>query len=104
MYEQELAFSKQMWNRINQFLFNFIDSIILVDVLEILFGKHEKKAIQEFDKYVGVVNISSQISHEDISINLKRNKELEINEIWETVEIYSFFKNKKPMNYQERDM
>jgi len=68
-----LDFAKQIWNRLNQFLFNFIDSIILVDILETLFSKPEKKAIKELDKYAGDISKSTKISPNDISKNLKRN-------------------------------
>jgi len=76
IYEEELEFWKQFWHRMNQFLFNYIDSIILVDILDIFFTKSERKSIKEFDNYVDGISRSAQIAPEEIGINFKRNSKL----------------------------
>lgn len=72
-YEEEFEFSKQLWNRVNNYLFNYIDLIIMVDILEILFMDHEKNAMKEFDSYVENISKTTEINAKDFGINLKNN-------------------------------
>ncbi|CAI2383475.1 unnamed protein product [Moneuplotes crassus] len=99
---KEQQFCKQLWNRMNQFLFNFIDSIILIDVLEIFMTKQEQAAINEFDNYVQGISKTTDISPGDIAENLKRNRDLEVKEIWTTKRIFKYFLKKKPANYHDK--
>lgn len=72
-YEEELQFGKQIWNRINKYLFNYIDAIILIDVLVILITKSQKHGIREFEKYVADISNVAEVSPEEIGRNMKRN-------------------------------
>ena len=69
--EHEMA--KQLWSKINKFLFNFIDSIILIDILINLFLNATKKGVEEFDAYIHDITNIIEISPEEIGRNLKRN-------------------------------
>lgn len=71
--QEELELTKQLWGRINKFLFNFIDSIILIDILIILFLNNNKKGIEDFDTYINDITNMTEISPEEIGRNMKRN-------------------------------
>lgn len=71
--QQEIELTKQLWVRINKYLFNFIDSIILIDILIILFLNNHKKGIEEFDNYINDITNMTEISPEEIGRNMKRN-------------------------------
>jgi Fe2+ transport system protein B len=72
-YEEELQFAKQIWNRINKYLFNYIDAIILIDVLVILITKNPKNGVKEFEQYVSDISNVTEIAPEEIGKNMKRN-------------------------------
>jgi hypothetical protein len=101
-YEEEFEFAKQLWNRVNNYLFNYIDLIIMVDILEILFATHnQKKSMSDFDAYVENISKTTEITAKDFGRNLKNNsnyiwlkaiEQLEISEQWSTSKIFSVFK------------
>lgn len=45
----------------------------MVDILEILFMDHEKKAMREFDAYVDNISKTTEITPKDFGRNLKNN-------------------------------
>lgn len=73
-YEEEFEFSRQLWNRINQYLFNFIDCLILVDVLNILWKDKERVVVNEFDTYTQEIEQTTEVDPTDIGVNLKNNR------------------------------
>jgi len=74
--KDEKEFANQLWNRINKYLFNYIDSIILIDVLIILFTKNEKEGVIELENYIEDVANITEISAEEVGRNLKRNSNI----------------------------
>ena len=72
-YETEKAFVMQLWNKINSFLFKFIDSIILIDILIILFLNNSREGIDNFESYINQINDLIGVSSEDQNKNKEEN-------------------------------
>jgi hypothetical protein len=61
----ELEFALQLWNKINCYLFNYIDSFILVDFLMILLSNSKSK-IKTAHKYINDISQTDDLPIEEI--------------------------------------
>jgi hypothetical protein len=77
----ELEFALQFWNKINCYLFNYVDSIILVDFLMILLSS-SKHRLPTAERYVNEISSSDDLPAEDIEKNRQRNSDLYIEHPW----------------------
>ena len=113
-YEEEFEFCRQLWNRINQYLFNFIDCLILVDVLNILWKNNERLVVNQFDTYTKEIEQTTDVDPTDIGVNLKNNRnfeklltalgDLELESPWETVMLVQDFHKRKPTGYMSKSV
>ena len=69
-HEEELEFAKQLWNKVNCFLFNFVDSIILIDFLTLLFQK------DDLTTFIEEVSRADGLPKSEIENNYERNKDI----------------------------
>ena len=69
----ELEFVKQLWSKINKNLFNFIDAVILIDVLIMLFTLSKSKGVPELSEYLSVAAHDTVDSPSEVQTNIKRN-------------------------------
>jgi hypothetical protein len=70
---QEVEFVNQLWNKINKYLFNFIDSVILIDALITMFTKNELEGVPELSKYLSDVANITEDNNEEVQKNMKHN-------------------------------
>jgi len=80
----ELEFALQLWNKINCYLFNYVDSAILVDFLMILLGGSKHKLFKA-QMYVEEISKSDDLPVEEIQKNRDNNSDLLLDNVW-TVE------------------
>lgn len=89
----ELEFALQLWNKINCFLFNYVDSVILVDFLMILLSKSRHKLLTA-EKYVEEISQADDLPLEEIEKNRERNSELVLGTLWTVEQLFMFHKYK----------
>lgn len=89
----ELEFALQLWNKLNWYLFMYIDSTILIDFLMILLSNSKRKAVTAA-KYLQEISKADDLSPEEIEENKKRNSELVLKEEWSVEQLFDYFKRK----------
>lgn len=77
----ELEFALQFWNKINCYLFNYVDSVILVDFLMILLNS-SNNAVQKAERYIDEISQADDLPLEEIQKNRERNSDLYIEDPW----------------------
>lgn len=89
----ELEFAIQLWNKINWYLFNYIDAAILIDFLTILLSNsYNKLTIGE--QYIYEISQADDVPFEEVEKNKERNAELVLGSVWTVEQLFDFFKNK----------
>ena len=86
-----------MWNRVNQYLFNFIDSSILQKFITILFERGNLKA------FIENINFRDELTKEDIQRNFERNKDLMVYEMWSEKLLIAKFNQRMQDQYGVRE-
>jgi len=69
---EETEFSIHLWNNVNTYLFNFIDSVILTNVLFFFFSGiygREKPSISAVSHYISSVSRIAEVSEADKAEN-----------------------------------
>jgi predicted DNA-binding protein YlxM (UPF0122 family) len=89
----ELEFALQLWNKINCYLFNYVDSAILVDFLMILLSTSKHK-VETAERYIDEISQADDLPIEEIQKNRERNKEFVIDHVWTCDQLFSFYKHK----------
>lgn len=77
----ELEFALQLWNKINCYLFNYVDSAILIDFLMILLSTSKHK-VETAERYIEEISQADDLPIEEIQKNRERNKEFVIDNLW----------------------
>jgi hypothetical protein len=89
----ELQFCLQLWNKVNCYLFNYVDSIILIDFLMILLTSSRNRLATAQD-YIEEISRADDLPKEDIEKNRDRNVDLMVDHIWTVEELFQFHKHK----------
>jgi hypothetical protein len=89
----ELQFCLQLWNKVNCYLFNYVDSIILIDFLMILLTSSRNRLATAQD-YIEEISRADDLPKEDIEKNRDRNVDLIVDHIWTVEELFQFHKHK----------
>ena len=89
----ELEFTLQLWNKINWYLFNYVDSVILIDFLVILLSNSPNKIITG-EQYIIEISQADNLPIEEIERNKERNAQLIPYSLWTMKELFEFYKEK----------
>jgi hypothetical protein len=89
----ELQFCLQLWNKVNCYLFNYVDAIILIDFLMILLSSSKNK-IPTAQNYVGEISRADDLPIEEIEKNRERNADLIVDHVWTVEQLFQFYKHK----------
>lgn len=89
----ELQFCLQLWNKVNCYLFNYVDSIILIDFLMILWSS-SKNRIPTAQDYIGEISRADDLPIEEIEKNRERNADLIVDHVWTVEQLFQFHKHK----------
>ena len=73
--KEEKNFAKQIWNKINSFLFNFVDSSILIDFFLIIFYEGD------LHTFIDNISVTEDMDEGEIEVNRERNKHLWVSDI-----------------------
>lgn len=89
----ELEFALQLWNKVNWYLFNYVDSAILIDFLIILLSNSYNK-VNIGEQYISEISQADDLPFEEIEKNKERNSQLVLGNVWTVQQLFEFFKNK----------
>ena len=89
----ELEFALQLWNKINWYLFTYVEATVLIDFLMILLSNSKRK-VTTAEKYLLEISQAEGLSLEEIEMNKERNSELVVSNIWSVDELFNFYKIK----------
>lgn len=89
----ELEFALQLWNKVNCYLFNYVDAVILVDFLLILLSNSNNK-IRTAQSYIEEISQADDLPLEEIENNRERNADLVLESVWTVEQLFLFFKHK----------
>ena len=87
----ELEFALQLWNKINVYLFTYVEATVLVDFLMIILSNSKRK-ITTAENYLVEISQADGLSLEEIEMNKERNSELVLSDVWTIEELFNFSK------------
>ena len=89
-----MEFAIHLWNNVNQYLFNFIDSVILINVLYFFFSgvfQSEKPSISAVAQYIKSVGQIAEVSQSEQEENKRRNSHLVVDQLYSVEDLYRIF-------------
>ncbi|CAI2386201.1 unnamed protein product [Moneuplotes crassus] len=93
---REFEFATNLWNIINKFLFNYVDSVICIDFLTILLSKNPLDNVDLVEEYLSEVSIVDNIPEEEILKNIETNRDIFVEHPWSIQHLfYEYLTNLK---------
>ncbi|CDW72296.1 UNKNOWN [Stylonychia lemnae] len=101
-YFEELYIIKQLWNTLNPFLFDDINSELLKEVLVLLIDQYQLRS-DKINQLSDIVTLIKDMKYEnefdiDLQQNLFRNKNKKVHENWDIEKLLKTFENLRDHN------
>lgn len=78
----EYKFATNLWNIINKYLFNYVDSVILIDFLTILLSQDPLDNVDLAEEYLNDISITDSIPEHEVRKNREMNEMLYVKNPW----------------------
>ena len=80
--KKEFEFATHLWNIINRYLFNYVDSVICIDFLTILLSKDPLDNVELAEQYLNDVSKIDDIPQEELIKNRQMNDNIYVKKPW----------------------
>ena len=85
---KEFEFAVNLWNIINKYLFNYVDSIILIDFLTIMLSKDPLYNVELAEKYIDDVSTIEGLPQEQLNKNRSMNDNIYMRKPWSIEKLF----------------
>jgi len=79
---KEFEFATNLWNIINKYLFNYVDSVICIDFLTILLSKDPLENVDLAEEYLNDVSIGDDLPEDEVKKNREMNDNIYVKNPW----------------------
>lgn len=87
--KREFEFATNIWNIINRYLFNYVDSVICIDFLTILLSKDPLDNVQLAEQYLNDVSKIDDIPQEELVKNRQMNDNIYVKKPWSIERLFN---------------
>ena len=87
--KREFEFATNLWNIINRYLFNYVDSVICIDFLTILLSRDPLDNVGLAEQYLNDVSKIDDIPQEELKKNRQMNDNIYVKKPWPIEKLFS---------------
>jgi len=87
--KREFEFATNLWNIINRYMFNYVDSIICIDFLKILLSKDLLNNIDLAEEYLDEVSRIDDMPEHELRKNREMNESIYVKHPWTIEELFT---------------
>lgn len=85
---KEFIFATNLWNIINRYLFNYVDSIIWIDFLTILLSKDPLENVDLAEEYLHDVSYIEDMPEHEVRKNREMNENIYVKRPWSIQQLF----------------
>ena len=90
---KEFEFATNLWNIINRYLFNYVDSVICIDFLTIILSKDPQDNVGLAEEYLNDVSKIEDMPEHEIRKNRQMNENIYVKSPWPIGKLISEYIN-----------